>query len=527
MGDRRAARRRARRRVREESAGSAKLTQISLCMIVRDEEEFLPGCLESVKDVADEIVVVDTGSTDRTVEIARGFGARVHHHRWADDFAAARNESLKHATRGWILVLDADERLDACAGQVLEAIARRNGPKAMYACRLVNRHDSTKVTEHIASRFFPNHCGIAYEGVVHERPVAADRRLLARGGTACVIREFVITHEGYREDVVRRRDKHDRNTVLLERALATAENPYYRYKLGSTLLDRNRVPEGVEQLERVVDDLPSRPAEALDLAIKLHSLLLLSQAHLRNGRLDQSRARAEEAVRVCPESRLAQYQMGLVLSGCGELEAARDVFAGIAAQADAGAFCPEDGLGFDASIDTWKSRAMAARCCLHLRDLAGAASFLAQAAGFVPRDPGYIEAVRRAVREFEGAAGTGASHPGDADLHILKEVLSEEAAGRRKTADDCLKAGEYAAALKLYAAALALGHPPGGALSARLAACLVGTGRREDGFAAYLSALRAKPTDPGTVRILLDLTRTFREEASGALGHTLHDTSPA
>jgi glycosyltransferase involved in cell wall biosynthesis len=83
--------------------------RVSLTMIVKNEEVNLPKCLESVRGVFDEIVIVDTGSTDRTVEIARWFGARVFHFPWIDDFAAARNEALSHATGDYAFWLDADD----------------------------------------------------------------------------------------------------------------------------------------------------------------------------------------------------------------------------------------------------------------------------------------------------------------------------------------------------------------------------------------------------------------------------------
>ena len=85
--------------------------RVSLCMIVRDEEKNLEACLAPVADLFDEIIIVDTGSQDGTIEIARRFTPHVHHFQWCDDFSAARNESLRHATGDWIFWLDADDRV--------------------------------------------------------------------------------------------------------------------------------------------------------------------------------------------------------------------------------------------------------------------------------------------------------------------------------------------------------------------------------------------------------------------------------
>jgi len=85
---------------------------ISLAMIVKNEEAVFAHCLESVKPLVDEMVIVDTGSTDRTIAIAESFGAWIHHYKWRDDFAAARNESLRHCKGDWVLILDADEAID-------------------------------------------------------------------------------------------------------------------------------------------------------------------------------------------------------------------------------------------------------------------------------------------------------------------------------------------------------------------------------------------------------------------------------
>ena len=91
---------------------STRKAKVSLTMIVRNEEENLPRCLESVQGLFDEIIVVDTGSTDRTKEIAAGFGARVFDFAWIDDFSAARNVALDHASGDYALWLDADDVIE-------------------------------------------------------------------------------------------------------------------------------------------------------------------------------------------------------------------------------------------------------------------------------------------------------------------------------------------------------------------------------------------------------------------------------
>lgn len=88
---------------------------IALCMIVKNEQEYLRRCLDSVKGKVDQIVIVDTGSTDETVNIAKEYTNDIHHMDWNNNFAAARNESIKYATTDYILVLDADEYLEESA----------------------------------------------------------------------------------------------------------------------------------------------------------------------------------------------------------------------------------------------------------------------------------------------------------------------------------------------------------------------------------------------------------------------------
>ena len=99
---------------------------IAACMIVKNEEEFIQSAIESVQDAVDEIIVVDTGSTDDTVHIAQRAGASVHHFAWMNDFSAARNASLDYATSDWVLILDADERLTKSSHVALRAVVENH-----------------------------------------------------------------------------------------------------------------------------------------------------------------------------------------------------------------------------------------------------------------------------------------------------------------------------------------------------------------------------------------------------------------
>ncbi|NLG78652.1 MAG: glycosyltransferase [Firmicutes bacterium] len=512
MASKHAMKRQTKKRAQARRVKTEKQHQISLCMIVKNEEEFLPACLDSVKGVVDEIIIVDTGSTDRTVEIARQYGAKVYHYEWNDDFAAARNESLRHATCGWILVLDADERLGPGSASPLRAIASGAGPKAVYACRIENHCSPTRVTEHVASRFFPNHYGVVFEGPVHERPVlpqGGPLSPLSREYVPLVLEGFTVIHEGYREDTMRKRNKRQRNLVLLEKALSAADNEYYRYKLGATLLEEGRTQEAIGHLRAAVAALTRARERTTEYAAGIHALLLLSCAYMKNRELDLSKACADRALAAFPESVLAQYQMGLVMFERGELQEARDLFVRIASRADHGGFRPQDSLGFDPSINTWKSRTMAARCSLRMGDLTGAVAFLVDAARYLPRDAQYLTTVQRVLSDIEAGKPRLA---GDclAGLHFLRQVLEEEARDRKRAGDEEFNRGLYKSALNLYTGALALGYVPDGEILARVAACLVHTGRKHDGFLTYLKALRAAPGDVTTVNLLLELTRTFK-----------------
>ncbi len=187
---------------------------ISLCMIVKDEEANLRPCLESMGDLASEIVIVDTGSTDNTVAVAKELGAKVHFYQWTADFAAARNESLRHATADWVLWADADDRLTPTAVAQLKWVVK-SGIADSYSCDVCSqrREGGEDDTEHV--RLFRNGLGIHFEGAVHESPLPDIARLglkMARTGIR-------IEHVGY-HSAEATHEKGKRNLAIIERQLA-------------------------------------------------------------------------------------------------------------------------------------------------------------------------------------------------------------------------------------------------------------------------------------------------------------------
>ena len=205
---------------------------LSLCMIVKNEEGTLQRAISSVKEVVDEIVVVDTGSVDRTVEIARGLGARVYSHTWQDDFSLARNESIRHANGRYILWMDADDvvpKEEICKLSRLKK-ALKKLPKDAYYFRLVNpmEGEETQVCMHL--RIFPNLPGVLFEGAIHEQVIPS----LQKSGCREVYTDITIQHSGYHttEEV---RHKARRNLrILLKSIEQEPENYYYIMHMGFT-----------------------------------------------------------------------------------------------------------------------------------------------------------------------------------------------------------------------------------------------------------------------------------------------------
>lgn len=223
--------------------------RLSLCMIVKNEADALPRCLASVAEWVDQMVVVDTGSTDGTPEIARNFGATIVHWQWRDDFAAARNESLSHATGDWILVLDADEALTEGSGPRLRQLMENPEAVAYYVKIICPRQeDGGLVRLNWFPRFFRNLPGVRFTGLIHEQVIES---VVGRGRID--YSDLVVEHTGYALTPAELRRKSERNLGLLRRQLN--DDPTYApgwFQLAETQMLVGRVDEAIDAYRRAL-----------------------------------------------------------------------------------------------------------------------------------------------------------------------------------------------------------------------------------------------------------------------------------
>ncbi|MBT4539404.1 glycosyltransferase [Candidatus Woesearchaeota archaeon] len=242
------------------------MVSLSLCMIVKDEEMFLEQCLNSVKGLVDEIIIVDTGSTDNTKEIASKFTKKIYDFEWCDDFSAARNESLKHAIGDWILVLDADETISKKDHQKINDAINSGA----VAFQLIHRHytndsmvdgwissisDSYKESNDALGfysrpivRLFKNDPHVLFEGCVHEN-VNESVRLV---GTIQLLK-IPIHHYG-KLDLKKLKCKWELYESLGEKKLS--DDHFTHYQLGVQYSSNNKINESIIAFKKSIELYP-------------------------------------------------------------------------------------------------------------------------------------------------------------------------------------------------------------------------------------------------------------------------------
>ena len=302
-------------------------TRLSLCMIVRDSAATLRPCLASIRPWVDEMVVVDTGSKDETPRIAEELGARLFHFPWCDDFSAARNESLRHATGEWLFWMDSDDTIPADCGRQLRELAHREAePNVLgYVMQVHCPGPDTEgpscdvtIVDHV--KLFRNRPDLLFDGRVHEQILPAIRRA---GGTVAWTKVYVV-HSGSdpsaeAQDRKRRRDLHLLHLELRERP----QHPFTLFNLGMTYVDGGRFEEAEEFLRR---SLRHSNLEESHLR-KVYALLVCTQSQL--GRRDDALSTCRAGRALFPEDAELRFREGILLHELGRLgeaaQAYRDV----------------------------------------------------------------------------------------------------------------------------------------------------------------------------------------------------------
>ncbi len=224
------------------------MNSISLCMIVKNEEKYLFDCLKSVENIVDEIIVVDTGSSDKTKQIAKSFNAKIYDFVWIKDFSAARNFSLSKATSDWIFYLDADERLSPKSAQILLDFSKSKENIGVL-CNVISKSDFTKTPSTMKYiRFFRNNPKISFHGRVHEQI----ENSLSAQNYQIIDSEIVIEHVGYNITQNGLKEKAARNLKLLEKDFAENPSSYNAFQLGQTLIFLDEFEKSQDYFEKVL-----------------------------------------------------------------------------------------------------------------------------------------------------------------------------------------------------------------------------------------------------------------------------------
>ncbi|MFH2050405.1 MAG: tetratricopeptide repeat protein [bacterium] len=272
---------------------------ISACMIVKNEEELLPDCLESIRDWVDEIVIVDTGSTDKTVEIALSYGAKIFHQPWEGNFSKHRNYSIEKATSDWIFIIDADERF---INEDINII-RQQINKSDYDIIAINVYNVSgkyeeKVTSLASVRLFKRELNLRYQGIVHNQleidPSIPVLRTRAR-----------IKHLGYGLTEEKMAAKADRTIKLLEKQIkerpdfAFAYFNYAQVLLGQDLSIHTDNPQKIiKAASKAVELTKTKKSNRSEQDIHLMSLEQLAMIYFIIGQNDKAEKYALKALKI-------------------------------------------------------------------------------------------------------------------------------------------------------------------------------------------------------------------------------------
>lgn len=291
--------------------------KLSLCMIVKDEERNLRDCILSVKSVVDEVVVVDTGSTDYTKDIARELGARVFDFPWCDDFSAARNESISHATGDYILWLDADDRIEASELnkiRQLKTILPAEKNRAYYFV-VSSQAPLEGESRFLQLRLFPRVKGAFFEGKIHEQIF---QTLMKRGIELCQT-DILVRHTGYLDREVIQQ-KVERNLKIIERELQSdPENVLLHFNSARTLSGLGKWTEAISHMEKIIE---KARVEKKEKPLWRQVSIMLGQYYIQRNSYENALSLFKELAKEFQEDSLVSYYHGKSLFLIGDYQGA-------------------------------------------------------------------------------------------------------------------------------------------------------------------------------------------------------------
>ena len=291
---------------------------LSVCMIIRDSEEILKKTLPNLVRCADEVIVVDTGSLDNTVKVAQGLGARVFHFKWANDFALARNESIKHAEGDWILWIDADEYVKEEDILKLKEILSLSEEDAynlpLYECK---EGELKGDMFYFRVKVFRNRKGYHFRRAINEQVCDAQGRYI----TGKILSSNIsIYHWGGRLDPEKMRRKKERNIEMLKAVIAGNEgDPYYHFLLANNYKDIGQYELAIGEYDRVIQIMPQGELTS-------HSYTKKAWCFYHLKKMDEASKNARKAIELNPFDAGAYNILGIAHAVARRLEEAVKIF---------------------------------------------------------------------------------------------------------------------------------------------------------------------------------------------------------
>lgn len=229
---------------------------ISAVMIMKDEEKFIKDCLDSMQGIVDEVILVDTGSKDNSVRIAKQYNfVKLDYFEWCKDFSKARNVALKQATKDWCLWIDADERIpEKSKKELLEKTSEKPDQPTAYQVTVENTHNDGRLSTVNNFRLWSNHKKVRFTGKVHEQIIPAFNSI---EGSILKQSNIILHHVGYASNPDELQKKRDRNQELMEDILKEEPDNYYiHYTMAQNCMLNNNQEEALKHLKIVNDASP-------------------------------------------------------------------------------------------------------------------------------------------------------------------------------------------------------------------------------------------------------------------------------